>query len=79
MSGKVSAVKPEIGCIVINLGVKQGVKVGMPFKVTRGDQLIGTIRVVDARQGFAGAVVQNLSSEKEPIRLGDTVKVEALN
>lgn len=76
MSGKVSAVKPEIGCIVINLGVKQGVKVGMPFKVSRGDQLIGSIRVVDARQGFAGAVIQNLSSDKEPIRLGDTVKVD---
>ena len=79
MSGKVSAVKPEIGCVVINLGTKQGVKVGMPFKVTRGDQLIGTVRVVDARQGFAGTVIQNLASEKEPIRLGDTVKVEALN
>ena len=74
-----SAVKPEIGCVVINLGSKQGVKVGMPFKVTRGDKLIGTVRVVDARQGFAGTVIQNLASEKEPIRLGDTVKVEALN
>ena len=79
MNGKVSAVKPEIGCIVINLGSKQGVKVGMPFKVSRGDKLIGTVRVVDARQGFAGTVIQNLASEKEPIRLGDTVKVEALN
>jgi hypothetical protein len=79
MNGKVSAVKPEIGCVVINLGSRQGVKVGMPFKVTRGDKLIGTIRVVDARQGFAGTVIQNLASEKEPIRLGDTVKVEAFN
>jgi hypothetical protein len=79
MNGKVSAVKPEIGCIVINLGSKQGVKVGMPFKVTRGDKLIGTVRVVDARQGFSGTVIQNLASEKELIRLGDTVKVEALN
>ena len=79
MNGKVSAVEPKIGCVVINLGAKQGVKVGMPFKVTRGDKLIGTLRVVDARQGFAGTIVQNLASEKEPIRLGDTVKVEAFN
>ncbi len=79
MNGKVSAVKPEIGCVVINLGSKQGVKVGMPFKVTRGDKIVGTVRVVDARQGFAGTVIQNLASEKEPIRLGDAVKVEALN
>jgi hypothetical protein len=79
MNGKVSAYEPKIGCVVINLGTKQGVKVGMPFKVTRGDKLVGMVRVVDARQGFAGTVIQNLASEKEPIRLGDTVKVEALN
>ena len=77
VNGKVSAVKPEIGCVVINLGSKQGVKVGMPFQVRRGGKIIGTIRVVDARQGFSGSVIQNLVSEKDPIRLGDTVKVEA--
>jgi hypothetical protein len=79
MNGKVSAVEPKIGCIVINLGNKQGVKVGMPFQVRRGDKIIGTIRVVDVRQGFAGGVIQNLISDKDPIRLGDTVKVEAIN
>lgn len=76
-NGKVSAVKPELGCVVINLGTKQGVKVGMPFQVRRGTKLVATIRVVDARQGFAGTVIQNLVSDKDPIRLGDTVKVEA--
>jgi hypothetical protein len=76
MNGKVSAVKPEIGCVVINLGSRQGVKVGMPFQVNRSGKLIGTVRVVDARQGFAGTVIQNLTSEKDPIRLGDTVMVK---
>lgn len=79
MNGKVSAFEPKIGCVVINLGAKHGMKVGMPFQVRRGDKIIGTIRVVDARQAFAGAVIQNLVSEKETIRPGDTVKVEALN
>ncbi len=76
-NGKVSAVKPELGCVVINLGTKQGVKVGMPFQVRRGSKLVATIRVVDARQGFAGTVIQNLVSDKDPIRLGDTVRVDA--
>ncbi len=76
-NGKVSAVKPELGCVVINLGTKQGVKVGMPFQVRRGTKLVATIRVVDARQGFAGTVIQNLVSDKDPIKLGDTVKVDA--
>ena len=76
-SGKVSAVKPELGCVVINLGTKHGVKVGMPFQVRRGTKLVATIRVVDARQGFAGTVIQNLVSDKDPIKLGDTVRVDA--
>ena len=76
-NGKVSAVKPELGCVVINLGASHGVKPGMPFQVRRGTKLIATLRVVDARQGFAGAVIQNLVSDKDPIKLGDTVKADA--
>ena len=76
-NGKVSAVKPELGCVVINLGAKHGVKTGMPFQVRRGNKLIATIRVVDARQTFAGTVIQNLVSDKDPIKLGDTVRVNS--
>ncbi len=74
--GKVSAVRPELGCVVINLGTKHGVKVGMPFQVRRGAKLVATLRVVDTRQSFAGTVIQNLVSDKEPIKVGDTVKVD---
>jgi hypothetical protein len=76
-NGKVSAVRPELGCVVINLGTKHGVKVGMPFQVRRGTKVVATLRVVDARQGFAGTVIQNLVSDKDPIKLGDTVRVDA--
>ena len=77
LNGKVSAVKPELGCVVINLGTRNGVKVGMPFQVRRGTRTIATLRVVDARQTFAGTVIQKLVSDKDPIQLGDTVKVDA--
>ncbi|MEQ1850375.1 MAG: hypothetical protein ABMA01_02170 [Chthoniobacteraceae bacterium] len=77
LNGRVSAVKPELGCVVINLGVRHGVKAGMPFQIRRGSKVIATVRVVDARQTFAGTVIQNLVSEKEPIRLGDSVRVDA--
>ena len=76
-NGRVSAVKPELGCVVINVGSKQGVKTGMPFQVRRGAKIIATVRVVDARQNFAGTVIQNLVSDKDPIKLGDTVRVDA--
>jgi hypothetical protein len=77
MNGKVSAVKPELGCVVLNLGSKHGVKVGMPFELRRGDKVVATVRVVDARQTFCGTVVQNLVSAKEPVKLGDAAKVQA--
>ena len=76
-NGKVSAVNPELGCVIINLGTKHGVKAGMPFQVRRASRLVATLRVVDARQGFAGTVIQNLVSDKDPIQLGDTVRVDA--
>lgn len=73
----VISVRDELALVVTNLGHKQGVKVGMPFQVIRGNKFIGTVRVVDVRQKFAGAVIQNLSSEKERIKVGDRLKVDA--
>ncbi len=77
LQGRVSAVKPELDCVVINLGAKQGVKVGMPFSVKRGDKEIAILRVVDARQSFSGTVIQKQLSDKEPIKLGDTITIDA--
>jgi hypothetical protein len=77
LNGKVSAFKSEFSCAVINLGSKQGVKVGMPFQVRRGAKIIAYVRVVDVRQTFAGTVIQNLVSEKDPVQVGDSVRVDA--
>jgi hypothetical protein len=49
----------------------------MPFQVRRGNDLIGTIRVVDVREKIAGGVIQNLSSENQKIQVGDRLKVDA--
>ncbi len=71
------SVKEELSLVVINLGSKQGVKVGMPFRAIRGDNVIGTVQVVDVREKIAGAVIQNLSSERDPIKVGDRLVVDA--
>ena len=70
-------IKDELSLIVANVGSKHGVKVGMPFTVLRNNLIVGTIRVVDVRERICGALVQNLTSEKEKIRVGDRLKVEA--
>lgn len=71
------SVKEDLSLVVINLGLKQGVKVGMPFRAMRGDKIIGRVQVVDVREKFAGAVIQHLSSENEPIKVGDRLMVDA--
>ena len=75
--GTVIGVKADLALVVMNLGSKQGVKVGTPFQIVRNDKLIGSVRVVDVREKIAGAVIQNLSSEKDQIKVGDRLKVDA--
>src|SRR5205807_8099515 len=77
MDGSVISVKEEWSLVVGNLGEKQGVKMGMPVRVMRGDKLIATLRVVDVRQKICGAVIQEMGSEKEKIRVGDRLQADA--
>jgi hypothetical protein len=75
--GRAISLRDDLALVVMNLGRKHGVKVGMPFQVIRGDRFIGSVRVVDVREKVAGAVIQNLSSEKDRIEVGDRLKVDA--
>ncbi len=70
-------VKEDLSLIVANVGEKQQVRVGMPFQVWREDKPIGLVRVIDVRERISGAVIQNLVSEKTPIKVGDRLKVDA--
>ncbi len=75
--GMVVSIKEELSLVVANIGSRQGVRVGMPFKVVREDHLIGTVRVVDVREKICGAVIQSLDSEKNKIKVGDRLMVDA--
>jgi hypothetical protein len=77
MDGSVISVKDEWSLVVGNIGEKQGVKMGMPMRVLRGDRLIATLRVVDVRQRICGAVIQKMDSEKEKIKVGDRLQADA--
>jgi hypothetical protein len=77
MDGSVISVKEEWSFVVGNLGEKQGVKIGMPMRVMRDDQRIATLRVIDVRQKICGAVVQEMDSKKEKIKVGDRLQVDA--
>jgi len=77
MDGSVISVKEEWSFVVGNLGEKQGVKIGMPIRVMRGDTRIATLRVVDVRQKICGAVIQEMDSKKDRIKVGDRLQVDA--
>ena len=77
MDGSVISVKDEWSFVVGNLGEKQGVKIGMPMRAMRGDKRIATLRVIDVRQRICGAVIQEMDSKKERIKVGDRLQVDA--
>ena len=77
MDGNVISVKEEWSLVVGNVGEKQGVKMGMPMRVMRGDKQIATLRVVDVRQRICGAVIQEMGSGKEKIKVGDRLQADA--
>lgn len=77
MDASVVSVKDEWSFVVGNVGQKQGVKIGMPLRVMRGERRIATLRVVDVRQKICGAVIEQMDSAKEKIKVGDRLQVDA--
>jgi len=77
LDGNVISVKEEWSFVVGNVGEQQGVKIGMPMRVLRGGKRIATVRVVDVRQKICGAVVQEMDSQKDRIKVGDRLQVDA--
>jgi len=73
----VMSLQEDLGLVVANVGAKSGVKLGMPFRVMRDDTVIGTIQVVNVRDDISGAVIQDLSSTKTKIKVGDRLRVDA--
>ena len=75
MDASVLSVKDEWSFVVANIGEQQGVKIGMPLRVMRGDEKIAKLRVVDVRQRICGAVIED--SGKEKVKVGDRLQVDA--
>jgi len=69
-------VKNDLGLIVANVGNRQDVRIGMPFAVLRGREIIGSVLIIDVRERISGAIIQNLVSENQTIQVGDRLRVE---
>ncbi|PYK83321.1 MAG: hypothetical protein DMF27_13080 [Verrucomicrobia bacterium] len=75
LDGSVISVKEEWSFVVGNFGAREGVKIGMPLRVKRGDDVVARLRVVDVRERICGAVIQE--SGKEKVKVGDRLEVDA--
>ena len=47
------------------------------MRAMRGDKRIATLRIIDVRQRICGAVVQEMDSKKDRIKVGDRLQVDA--
>jgi flagellar basal body-associated protein FliL len=64
------------GMLVFNLGEVQGAKIGMTFRLTRGQQPYGRAILADVRKAVSGAFVEHLDNVAESPRPGDLAVLE---
>ncbi len=76
---KVVSLDQSTGMLVLNVGEAQGARIGMTFRLVRGQQPYGEAILADVRGGISGAFVESLSSEDQAPRLGDTAMVLTQN
>lgn len=69
------SIDSESGLIVINAGREADIQVGMPMKITRGDQVIARAIVTDVRKKVAGLLVQKHVNAALSVEVGDRVSV----
>ncbi len=75
-SARVVSFKTELGIAVLSIGAKDGVKPGMPFEIYREDKPIAKVLITEVRNSVCGAVVQELASNSDPVRVGDRGRVD---
>lgn len=75
-NGQVISVKEDISLVIGNVGSQQGVKIGMPFIIQRGDHLVARARVVDVREKISGVIIEEYGSNTEKVKVGDTMHID---
>ncbi len=73
---KVITVKKEFNMVIVDVGSRQGLRVGTPVKIQRRDRMIGSALVIDVRDTVSGAIVLELNDPNESIKVEDAVRVD---
>lgn len=76
---RIVSLDQQSGMLVLNLGETQGAKIGMTFRLIRGQQPYGKAILVDVRNSVSGAFVEQLESPENQPKLGDTAAILTQN
>jgi hypothetical protein len=73
-SAAVLDVNPNLRVVVLNIGLLQGARVGMPLVVLRGDRVMAELKIVEVRRQICGAVIER-TEKKVTLKTGDVARV----
>lgn len=73
---RVVSLDQESGMLVLNIGESQGARIGMTFRLSRGQQPYGKAILADVRKGVSGLFVESLDNTSETPRPGDNATLE---
>lgn len=73
--GQIVHVNPELNSVILNVGTKLEVQVGMPFLVIREQRMIGRVRIFQVRDQISVAVVEGLEKDVQ-LKVGDRVQLD---
>jgi chromosome segregation ATPase len=69
--GKILAVNTDSNFVIIDLGASSGVKVGNTFNVYHSGKAIGSIAVIQVRDGISACDIKKMST---PLKIGDSIR-----
>lgn len=73
---RIVSLDQKSGMLVLNIGESQGARIGMTFRLARGQQPYGKAILADVRKGVSGVFVESLDNGSETPRTGDLAILE---
>jgi len=74
---RIVSLDQESGMLVLNIGESQGARIGMTFRLVRGQEPYGKAILADVRKGVSGVFVESLDKDAETTpRPGDLAILE---
>jgi len=73
-SAQVVSINRDLGLVVLNVGTRSGVRLGMPLEIHRQDLDLGYGLVADVRDGVCGVVASQTGFKIENLKVGDQAR-----